>query len=216
MPQDAKFLFHRPGPSHFQIHGPESLKTLSLGFWQVFFRIQPEVFGSFQFWSPSLSNFLFSNSIYGLPHMSHDGKAVGQRGSSRKLRGNAREWIERTAPPYPSTPPGSPPFAPGRAWHKTSSASRSSVLPYIFDCSLPKVADPRHTLRSLGDRLLVDPDLPKGLFLLPSQSPRNGPLLDSPGFGPGHQHLADSVSRTGDAGNPGVKESEELAAVQVS
>ena len=38
----------------------------------------------------------------------------------------------------------------------------------------------------------------------------------APGFGPGHQHLSDSVSRTGDAGNPGMKVSEELAAVQVS
>lgn len=76
MPQSPKFLSHRPRPSHFQVHGPEGLKTLSLGFGQVFFRIQPKVFGSFQFGIESFPNFLLSDGIDGLHHMSHDVETV--------------------------------------------------------------------------------------------------------------------------------------------
>ena len=135
MPQGTEFLFHRPRPSHFQIHGPEGLKTLSLGFGHIVFRIQPQVFGSFQFGNASIPNFLLSDGIDRLSHMSHDVKTV--KGDLFGGLGEMRERGLKERLPHVHRHGPDPSFAPGRAWRRTSSASRFSGLPPHIQSFLP-------------------------------------------------------------------------------
>ena len=179
LPKSPKLLLHGPGSTNFQIQGTKGFEAGSLGLWQVFFRIQPEVFGAFQLRDPSIPDFPLAHGVHRLADMSHDVKAVED--DLPGGLGNVPEGrLEEGIPHVHGDGPDPVPLLRRKRLIERLQAFGLPALSHVFDRSLQEVTDQRHVLVSLGNGFFVHPDLAQGLLLFSSQSPFHRSFLNPP------------------------------------
>ena len=185
-PQGTQRLLDRPGPSRFQFRSLQATK-MGLGLSRHVLRVgQPQIFTPVQSFIPGLEQrlvFLFAHLVDRLQHMAHDVKPVEHHFPVRI--GNVTATGADIGRPHVQTDGLDARSLRLRQGFKIPGQTvRRAPFTNVLDRRGIQVTDQGHVAMSLGDRLLVNADLARGVAALGSPAPLHRPLHQVPGFVP--------------------------------